>query len=44
MHKMTHAMGNMTEGEEGEEHATTTEAGHSAAVEGEEKEHNETML
>ena len=38
----TMSMGNMTEGEEGEEHATTTEAGHSAAVEGEEKEHNET--
>jgi hypothetical protein len=38
----TMSMGNMTTEEEGEEHATTTEAGHSAAEEGEEKEHNET--
>ena len=36
----TMSMGNMTE-EEGEEHATTTEAGHSAE---EEKEHNETNV
>jgi hypothetical protein len=36
----TMSMGNMTE--EGEEHATTTEAGHSA--EEEEKEHNETNV
>ncbi len=41
----TMSMGNMTEEEgEGEEHATTTEAGHSAAEEGEEKEHNETNV
>jgi hypothetical protein len=39
----TMSMGNMTT-EEGEEHATTTEAGHSAAEEGEEKEHNETNV